>query len=136
MVALFEASVSPDAEEFNLAFNDKWVKVVGHLIIVNEFQFSAVPSKNIFRVSEVKSGAKLIDVTVPEHVESYEETILFLELRVIPQIVTIINKIGTKSFKKQIEQMKKVAIAKLGQMPPTKKINTEWLKEVISEILN
>lgn len=72
-----EVYVSPDAEEFYLSFKMGWKKLVGHLIEVDDFQFSAVPISDFIRVSEFKSGTKLFDIPVPESIESYEETMLF-----------------------------------------------------------
>lgn len=133
---MFEVSVSPDAEEFYLACSTGWTKVLGHLIEVNGLQFSAVPVSNFIRVSEVESGTKLMDITVPETVESYEETMLFLELNVAVNIVMMIEKLGIGEFEKAITLAKEDAFKRCGYKPLSQKVNTEWLRADISELLN
>jgi hypothetical protein len=61
-----EVRVSPDTEEFYLACSTGGSKVLGHLIEVDGLQFSAVPVNDFIRISEVESGAKLFDISVPE----------------------------------------------------------------------
>ncbi|WP_028390816.1 hypothetical protein [Bacillus cihuensis] len=69
-----------EAEEFCLATKNGWAKLAGHSINVGQYQFSVVPLKNIFRVSEINSGAKILDVPVPKAVESNEDTTTFIEI--------------------------------------------------------
>ncbi|MBO0962365.1 hypothetical protein J1P26_21920 [Neobacillus sp. MM2021_6] len=136
MHELYTVSVSPDAYEFNLALKDKWAKVAGHLLKINEFKFSAVPIKNTIRISEVRSGAKLIDVRVPDNIQSYEDTMMFLELNVVPRLVMIIKKIGSEKFNNQVNEFREIAIKNLGKKPATKKLDTNWLKEDKSGVLH
>lgn len=123
-----EVTVSPDAEEIYLAFDKGWTKLFGHSITVGDFKFSAVPVKNYIRVSEFESGAKLMDIPVPNGIESYEETMFFLEVFVSPQIVMVVEKSGTENVKKQINCMKEVAIKKHGQKPTGLKVDSEWFQ--------
>lgn len=97
-----EVMVSPDAEEFYLSCSKGWASVKGHLIKVDELEFSAVPVNDYILVSEVESGAKLINIPVPDTVESYEETMFFLEINVASRIVMIIEKIGIDEMQKQV----------------------------------
>ncbi|USK85705.1 hypothetical protein [Peribacillus asahii] len=131
-----EVMVSPDAEEFYLACSTGWVKVIGHLIEVDGLQFSAVPIKDFIRVSEVESGAKLFDIFAPETIESYEETLMFLEINVAANIVMLIEKAGIKKVQNQINLMKEAAFSKHGQKPTGQKVDTEWMKADISDVLN
>lgn len=134
-----EILIGADAEEFCLAFTVGWVKFTGHSIAVGEFKFSAVPLKNIFIISEIESGAKCFDIPVPNVIESYEETIFFLESIVGHQLIQAIEKINRDDpnrLANEIERLHKVAIKKYGEKPTTEKVYTEWLKEDISETLN
>lgn len=131
-----EVAVSPDAEEFYLAFEKGWTKLIGHSIVVGDFRFSAVPVQNFIRVSEVDSGAKLFDLPVPDGVESHGETMFFLELFVASRIVMLIEKAGIEKTKEQINLMKQVAFNKHGKKPIGQKVNTEWIKEGISDQLH
>jgi hypothetical protein len=131
-----EVSVSPDAEEFYLACSTGWAKVVGHLIEVDRLKFSAIPIKNYIRVSEVESGAKLFDIPVLEQIESYEETMIFLEIIVAVKIVDLIERVGIGKIQNEIAHFKEIAIKNYGQKPIGLKVNAEWLKADISDVLN
>lgn len=135
----YEVQVGAEAEEFCLAFSDKWGKVGGHAITIDMYQFSAVPVKNIFRISEVTSGAKFFDMPVPEVIQSYEATLLYLETVVAAKLIQIINKVNEKNpnqLNNEIERLRKKSIELLGEKPQTEKLDTEWLKADISDVLN
>lgn len=131
-----EVEVSPDAEEFYLAFSKGWTKFSGHSIETNGLKFSAVPIKDKIRVSEVESGAKFFDIPVPEEVDSFEETMFFLEIMVAPQIVMLIETIGLNKVKQEIGRMRQTAISKYGEKPTGQKINTEWIRDDLSDVLH
>lgn len=128
-------TVSPEAEEFYLPCNG-WVKMTGHRITVDDLSFSAIPMSNIFRISEFESGARVFDVDVPEFIESYEETMSFLELCVAVKIVQLIEDVGKEKIKMESRRVKEIMTNKLGPSPKGQKVNTEWLKADISETLN
>lgn len=131
-----EVTVSPEAEEFYLALDKGWTKVFGHSIVVGDLKFSAVPIKDLIRVSEVESGAKLIDIPVPEAIQSFEETMFFLEIIVSSQIVLMLEKYGIEKAKEQIALMKQSAFNKHGQKPNGQKVNMNWIKEDLSDIVH
>lgn len=120
-----EIEVSGQAEEFYLSTTKGWVKAAGHSITVGDFKFSAVPISGFILVSEVESGAKLFRVPVSEAIESYEETMLFLELNVAVQIVAAIEKIGQEKMKNEINRLKTYSLNKFGQKPFTTTIDIE-----------
>ncbi|KIL71924.1 hypothetical protein [Bacillus badius] len=120
-----EIEVSGQAEEFYLSTTKGWVKVAGHSIAVGGFKFSAVPISGFILVSEVESGAKLFRVPVSEAIESYEETMLFLELNVAVQIVAVIERIGQEKMRNEINRLKAYSLNKFGQKPFTTTIDIE-----------
>ncbi|MFJ7662977.1 hypothetical protein ACIQXW_11290 [Lysinibacillus sp. NPDC097162] len=128
-------SVSPEAEEFYLLCNE-WVKLTGHKITIDDLSFSAIPFPNLFRIFEFESGARIFDVHVPDVIESYEETMLFLEIDVAVKLVKLIEHVGVEKIKAESNRMKEIMTKKLGPKPKCEKINTEWLKADISETLN
>lgn len=135
----YEVQVSEDAEEFCLAFPDEWVKVGGHSITIGKHQFSAVPFENHFRISEVTSGAKVVDIPVPEEIQSFEETMLYLETVVVIELINLIIKVNQNNpnrFDQEVELYRKRSIESLGEKPQTEKINMEFMTADISEVLN
>lgn len=119
----FQIEVSEQAEEFYLSTMKGWVKVAGHCISINDLKFSAVPfsgrSSDSIRVSEIESGAKLFDVSVSNKVQSYEETMAFLEINVAISIVKVIEKIGIEKMRKQVKRMAEISLKKHGEKPFT-----------------
>lgn len=132
----FKVAVSPEAEEFYLAFSKGWTKLTGHLIEVDQFKFSAVPVNDIILVSEVGSGAKVFHIPVPESVQSYEETMAFLEINVVVKIIMLIEKFGIRKMEYEINLMKKKSYLNYGRKPIGQKVNVDWLKSDISDVLN
>lgn len=126
----YNIQVGSEAEEFCLATSNGWVKVAGHSIIVDQYQFSAAPIKNFIRVSEIESGAKVFDVPVPDSVESYEETITFLEMIVSLKLIQLIRTVNDQDpgrLDREIEQMRKKAFETCGEKPPIEKVNIDSL---------
>jgi hypothetical protein len=132
----FKVTVSPEAEEFYLAFGKGWAKQMGHLIEVEQLKFSAVPVNDIILVSEVESGAIFFHIPVPEAIQSYDETMLFLELNVAVKIVMIIERVGIDKVESDINLFKESVYKKLGKKPTAQKVNIEWFKSDISDVLH
>ncbi len=131
-----EVAVSPDAEEVYLAFSKGWTKLFGHSITVGDLKFSAVPVSDYILVSEFQSGTKLMDIPVPTGIESYEETMFFLEVFVSSQIVMVIEKSGIDKVKDQIKRMKEAAFKKHGQKPTGEKVDSEWFYADTGDAVN
>ncbi|WP_234028461.1 hypothetical protein [Lentibacillus sp. Marseille-P4043] len=66
-------AVNEQPQQFYLALK-KWTPAVGHEIKVGQYRFSAIPVKNIIRVSEVTTGAKLYDIPVNFAIETLTAT--------------------------------------------------------------
>lgn len=116
-----EITVSPQAEEFCLAFLEKgWIKMVGHSITVGDLSFSAVPINDLIIVSEIETGAKVFTMPVPDAIESYEETVLFLETVIAGRIVMLIEKAGSEKVNTEIQRLKEIMVSKHGDKPATK----------------
>ena len=132
----FQVNVSQDAEEFYLAFNTGWKKLAGHLIEVEDLKFSVIPVGDFMRLSEFESGAKIVNIPVSEHIQTYEETMLFMGTVVAATVVQLIHEHGIDKIKEQTDLIKKEYCQKHGERPSGKKINTDWLKADISAQLH
>ena len=120
-----EITVSEQAKRFYLA-HDKWVPLVGHEITIGKYRFCAIPLENRINVSEVTTGAKLFNVPVDLIIhlitETKEDTIKFLY-----KIGELIKKIIDKQddFDGILNEMKKHAFDRLGEMPPIEEIEID-----------
>lgn len=131
-----EISVNGQTQKFYLAL-DKWVDVVGHEITIGKYRFCAIPIKDHINVSEVTTGAKVynipVDLTIALLTETKEDTIQFL-YKVGESVKRIIEK--QDDFDAVLADMKKIAFERLGDMPPIENVDTEWVIEDESEVLN
>ncbi|SET95086.1 hypothetical protein SAMN05421676_11231 [Salinibacillus kushneri] len=128
--------VSPQAEEFQLCFPNDWKKATGHRVKVNDFQFSAVPVTDKIIVSEISSGARFFETPIPKEVKDFESTMTFLEISIGARILMIIKKLGEEVMQKEVRRLTEFAVKECGEQPPITKVDTEWLKEDISDTLH
>ncbi|MFJ5771421.1 hypothetical protein [Psychrobacillus sp. NPDC093180] len=113
------------AEEFCLATNNGWGKVVGHAVRIDNYHFSVVALQDFFRISELDSGAKMIDIKVPTSIQSYDEVMNFISLVIVPKVVSLIHEVNKKEpgrFEREVERLVKHALETCGVKPPTKKV--------------
>jgi hypothetical protein len=129
-------SVNEQTQRFYLAM-DKWKPVTGHEITVGKYKFCAIPTNEVINVSEVTSGCKVLNI--PMNIE------IILSTSTKEDSMRFFNKIGEslkriieshKNFDGELENMKKVAFEKLGEMPAIENVDTDWVFAEESEILN
>ncbi len=129
-------TVNEQAQQFYLAL-EKWTPVMGHEIKIGEFRFCAIPIGNRIKISEVTTGARLfnipVDLTIHLITETKEDTIKFL-YEVGQSIKRIIDK--QADFAGMLSEMKRTAFERLGEMPPIEDVDTNWIFEEQSEVLN
>ncbi|MDA7028627.1 hypothetical protein PJ311_19020 [Bacillus sp. CLL-7-23] len=129
-------TVNEQTQRFYLAFK-RWVPVIGHEIKMGKYRFCAIPLNGHINITEVNSGCKAF--VIPMNVanmletESKEGTMNFL-YRVGESLERII---GTReNFDEELKEMKKLAFERLGEMPSIEDVNTDWIFEDESEVLN
>ncbi|MCM3413549.1 hypothetical protein [Metabacillus litoralis] len=131
-----EITVNEQTQKFYLAL-DRWVDVVGHEITIGKYRFCAIPIKDHINVSEVTTGAKVynipVDLTIALLTQTKEDTIQFL-YKVGESVKRIIEK--QDDFDAVLADMKKIAFERLGDMPPIENVDTDWVIEDESEVLN
>lgn len=129
-------TVNEQAQRFYLATN-RWEPVVGHEIKVGKYKFCAIPLKGHINVSEVTSGCKLFNIPmnfmIMLETGNKEGTMNFL-IKVGESIKRIIDK--QDDFDRMLEDMKTLALDRLGKMPPVENVDTNWLEADISDVLN
>jgi len=128
--------VNEQTQKFYLALNE-WLPVTGHGITVGEYKFCAVPINDVVNVSETTSGCKVFNVPmtleIMDATTTKEDTIHFLsEIGIL--LKGIIEK--QNNFDEHIKKMQKVAFERLGEMPPVVNVDTDWVFEDESELLN
>ena len=119
--------ISEEAEEFYLSCRHGWQKLIGHPMLINQYQFSAIPYKDHIRVSEVGSGALLTKVPYHESLSTKEDLMEFLNNIVAPIIIVMIEKAGAEEFERQIIHLSEVAEKTNGRKPEGKKVNIDLL---------
>lgn len=129
-------TVNKQTHRFFLAL-EKWEPVVGHEIKVGDYRFCAIPLKEVINISEVTSGCKVLNIPISFEImmvtASKEQSLKYLE-KVGKQLEKFIEK--TSDFDKHLEKMKNIAFDRLGEMPPIENVDTEWVFEDGSELLN
>lgn len=123
-----KVTVNEQPQRFQLAFSEGWQSKVGHEIKVGKYRFCAIPSDETINISEVTSGAKLVDLPIDLGVmmatATKEGAMEFFEgvgKRLIPLIKQY-------DFEKEIERYKQISVEHLGAMPPTESFDfDEWL---------
>jgi len=128
--------VNEQTQKFYLAL-DEWLPVTGHGITVGEYKFCAIPMNDIVNVSEATSGCKVFNIPMnPEIIvatSTKENTIHFLS-EVGISLKGIIEK--QSNFDEHVKKMRKVAFESLGEMPQIEDVDTDWVFEEESEVLN
>ncbi|WP_088005626.1 hypothetical protein [Indiicoccus explosivorum] len=131
-----KVTVNEQTQRFYLAF-EKWEPAVGHEIKVGKYQFCAIPSGSHINISDVSSGVKVFDIPMNLEVMmqtgTKEGTIQFLG-KVGNGLVRLIK--STPDFDKQLVKMKKVAVDRLGEKPFVEDIDTDWIFEPESDVVN
>jgi hypothetical protein len=129
-------SVNEQTQRFYLASN-KWNPAIGHEIKVGKYRFCAIPLSGHINVSEVTSGAKVFEIPMNVEImletESKEGSIKFFN-KIGESLKRII--VGTNNFDDQLVMIKKIALERLGEMPKIEEIDTDWLLEDVSDVLN
>lgn len=129
-------TVNEQVQQFYLAL-EKWTPVMGHEIKIGEYRFCAIPIGNRINISEITTGARVfnipVDLTISLITETKEDTIKFLYY-VGESIKRIIDKLD--DFAGMLLEMKKTVFKRLGEMPPIKDCDTDWIFEKQSEVLN
>ncbi len=116
-----EITVNEQPQRFYLAL-DKWEGAVGHEIKVGGYRFCAIPLSNSLNVSEVTSGAKLLDIPLTlGFITATKEDSLKLFEKVGKLIKQVIE--GSTDFDKRLKNMKKIAFEQLGEMPPIEDVD-------------
>lgn len=131
-----DITVNEQAQQFYLAL-EKWSPVMGHEIKIGEYRFCAIPIGNRINISEVTTGARLfnipVDLIIHLITETKEDTIKFL-YEVGESIKRVLDK--QADFDGMLSEMKKTAFERLGEMPPVEDVDTDWIFENQSEVLN
>ncbi len=120
-------TVNEQLQQFYLA-TDIWRKAVGHEIKVGKYRFCSIPTKTGINVSEVSSGARLLEIPYSDNIiqlaEDKDGAIeLFYEIG-----ESIERIIGEQiNFDAAIKGLKKIAFDKLGEMPEIKNVEVgQW----------
>jgi len=128
--------VNGQTQKFYLALNE-WLPVTGHGITVGEYKFCAIPMNDIVNVSEATSGCKVFNIAMTPQImaatSTKEDTIHFLN-KVGASLKGVIEK--QSNFDEHVKKMRKVAFESLGEMPPVENVDTDWVFEDESEVLN
>lgn len=72
-------TVDPQAMTFHLNFKSHWQQAVGHEITVGEYRFCVTPIDNVLKVSEITTGALVMDLPRPEKPLSKTESLKAFE---------------------------------------------------------
>ncbi|MFT8319313.1 MAG: hypothetical protein ABF649_00590 [Bacillus sp. (in: firmicutes)] len=121
-----EITVNEQPQRFYLAINNKWEPAVGHEIKVGEYRFCAIPLSNRINISEVTSGARVLNIPMTLEITmataSKEGSVKFF-YKVGESLKRIIGR--AFDFNEQLANMKKTAFERLGEMPPIENVDVE-----------
>lgn len=130
-----EVTVSEEAKRFYLAF-DKWQPAVGHEIKVGKYRFCAIPLSSVLNISEVTSGAKVLNIPMTLEIMmvtvSKEDSIEYFK-QVGQKLKQAIER--ANDFDEHISNMKQIAFERLGEMPPIEKFD-DWMDGEINGVVN
>ncbi|MED4399829.1 hypothetical protein [Metabacillus fastidiosus] len=118
-------TVNEQPQRFYLAF-DKWEAAVGHEITVGEYRFCAIPLSKTVNISEVTSGAKVLDIPI-----SFEMMMVTATKEGSMEFFKKIGKrleqaiIRKNDFDQQLTKMKETAFERLGEMPPIETVEID-----------
>lgn len=130
-------SVDEQTKRFYLA-STNWVPLVGHEIKVGNYRFSAVFTNNQLVVSEVTSGTKVfsepLNLALAMSTSTKEDTMLYFEKVLGKRLDYLIQ--NRTDFDKIIEKARGNADDRLGNMPTIEYVDTDWIFEEVSDVLN
>jgi hypothetical protein len=130
-----EVTVSEQAKRFYLAF-DKWQPAVGHEINVGKYRFCAIPLSSVLNISEVTSGAKVLNIPMTLEIMmitvSKEDSIEYFK-QVGQKLKLAIER--AKDFDEHVSNMKQMAFERLGEMPPIEEFD-DWIEGEINGVIN
>lgn len=132
-----EIKIEEQTKQFYLAFETYWRPVVGHGIKVGEYEFCAIPTPEGINVSEVTAGLKLFTIPMSwevEFVTSTKEGSMKYFHKIGEAIAKEISK--QTNFQNLLKKARENAISKLGEMPKIEVVNTDWVFEAESDLLN
>ncbi|MBN6206252.1 hypothetical protein JYK21_07295 [Ralstonia pickettii] len=115
-----EIKVNEQAQQFYLAMpkRKEWVPIVGHEIKVGKYRFSASPVNDVINVSEVTTGAKVMNIPLDPitlFMTAEKESAIDYFYSVGERIKKIIEK--QTDFDSMLAEMKKKTFEQLGEMP-------------------
>lgn len=117
-------TVNEKLQYFYLALSDRYTRKAGHEINVGKYRFCALPLNDSINISEVTTGAKVVDVSVDFTTSSLlktkEDTIKFLH-QIGESISQIIEEQG--NFDEVLENMQEKIIDRLGEKPEIKDVS-------------
>lgn len=126
----YNVEVSQTAQEIYLSFNQGWKLFVGHLIKINDLEFSiiALNAENVI-ISEFKTGAKLFErelsVKTQNNLQSLEQFMMYIEMVITPQIIMIIERTGAKEFSEAVDKETENVINRIGEKPSNETVYVE-----------
>lgn len=131
-----EVKVNEQTQRFHLAF-EEWTPAVGHEIKVGKYSFCAIPLSKSINISEVTSGANIINIPLSLELKivtaTKEGTMQFFKKfgESLKQKIE-----GMKDFDEQLAQMKKKSLDLLGERPPIEDVDTDWIFDEESEVVH
>lgn len=131
-----EITVNEQTQKFYLAM-DKWKEVVGHEIKVGEYRFCAIPFIDNINISEVTTGARILYIPVNDEMMTALVT-KEGSMRYFKKTGKHLKKLieSANDFDKRLAMMGKTAFERLGKMPQVENVNTDWIFDDESEVLN
>lgn len=116
-------TVNEKLQYFYLALSDRYTEKAGHEIKVGKYRFCAIPVNDAINISEVTTGAKVVDVSVDFTNSSSLQTKEGL-IKYLNQIGESISQFVEKQddFDVMLENMQEDVIGRLGKMPKTKDV--------------
>ncbi|MCM3365966.1 hypothetical protein HKK70_09020 [Bacillus safensis] len=115
-------TVDPNLKRFSLNFKNHWKQAVGHEVLVGGYSFCVTPIDDTLKVSEVTTGALVMDLPLPKMYITKNESMKILEQvgkQVLEQLQN--SKNPTMAFK----QMQQQSYALLGSTPPPEPFSFE-----------
>lgn len=71
--------VDPNLKSFSLNFKNHWKQAVGHEVFVGGYSFCVTPIDDTLKVSEVTTGALVMDLPIPKMDITKKESMNILE---------------------------------------------------------
>ncbi|MEK4790432.1 hypothetical protein [Bacillus sp. FSL K6-2971] len=115
-------TVDPKLKRFSLNFKRHWKQAVGHEIFVGEYSFCVTPIDDVLKVSEVTTGALVMDLLIPKMDITKNESMKILE-QIGEQLHEKLMK--SKNLSMAFEKMQQKSYDLLGLTPPPEPISFE-----------